>query len=145
MFAHNVFAVAVAAAVAATCGVYAQEPACARNYTVVAGDTCDRIGAKTATPTFQLQTVNADKIDAACDNLFVGEALCLGLVGEDCNIVHVVEAGDSCFSIAEDAGTTVDIILANNPNVNSDCTNIGLGEVLCAADHIIVNATSSGA
>lgn len=70
----------------------AQEPNCARSYTVVPGDTCNLIGAKTNTPTlvlrnarslsrgthiivgsFQIQRVNADKIDAGCDNLFAGE------------------------------------------------------------------------
>ncbi len=45
-------------------------------------------------------------------------------------MTHVVAAsGDSCESIAQGAGTTKDIILANNPNVNSLCTNIYPGEV----------------
>ncbi|EIW56208.1 uncharacterized protein TRAVEDRAFT_129629, partial [Trametes versicolor FP-101664 SS1] len=102
---------------------------CARNYTVELGDTCDGIAAKTNTPTFQLETVNADKIDAACDNLALGEPLCLGIIGEDCDITHVVQPGDSCGVIAQNAKTTLDILLANNPNVNADCTNIGVGEV----------------
>ena len=45
-------------------------------------------------------------------------------------MTHVVVSGDSCSSIAQIAGTTVDIILANNPNVNSECTNIYPGEVI---------------
>ncbi|KAI0666507.1 hypothetical protein C8Q78DRAFT_930262, partial [Trametes maxima] len=117
--------------------VRAQEPNCARNYTVVAGDTCDGISAKENVSTFQLATVNADKIDAACDNLAIGEPLCLGITGQDCQVTHVVESGDSCDSIAQGAGTTVAILLANNPNVNSECTNIGIGEVLCTANEII--------
>ena len=44
-------------------------------------------------------------------------------------MTHVVVSGDSCSSIAQIAGTTVDIILANNPNVNSTCGNIYPGEV----------------
>ncbi|CDO76046.1 hypothetical protein BN946_scf184959.g4 [Trametes cinnabarina] len=92
------------------------------------------VAAKGGSPTashcsYQLATVNADKIDAACDNLAVGELLCLGIVGQDCDIVDVVQSGDSCAAIADDAGTTLDILLANNPNVNSDCTNIYPGEV----------------
>lgn len=82
---------------------FAQEPNCARNYTVVPGDTCDGIGAKTNTPTsvlcsprsssrsthvivgrFQIETVNANKIDAGCDNLFVGEVSCFVAV-ESCH------------------------------------------------------------
>ncbi|KAI9060399.1 carbohydrate-binding module family 50 protein [Trametes sanguinea] len=138
----------IAAAVAAVMlqGAYAQEPNCARNYTVVLGDTCDGISAKTNTSTYQLATVNADKIDAACDNLAVGEPLCLGITGQDCTVVDVVQSGDSCAAIADDAGTTLDILLANNPNVNSDCTNIYPGEVLCTADEVIVvNSTTTSA
>lgn len=96
---------------------------------------------------FQLETVNANKIDAGCDNLFVGEVscfiafipqlltgvslqpLCLGIVGQDCDITHVVQPGDNCDTIAQQAKTTRQILLANNPNVNTACTNINLGEV----------------
>ncbi|KAI0696864.1 hypothetical protein C8T65DRAFT_663044 [Cerioporus squamosus] len=135
MFANSAFAL-VLAAVAFT--VRAQEPNCARNYTVVPGDFCDGISAKTSVSTYQLATVNKDKIDPACDNLFVGEVLCLGIRGQDCQVTHVVQAGDSCEAIAESTGTTFDIILANNPNVDSQCSNIYPGEVLCTADDVIV-------
>ncbi|RDX44253.1 hypothetical protein OH76DRAFT_1487208 [Lentinus brumalis] len=136
MFANAAFAL-VLAAVAVS--VRAQEPNCARNYTVVPGDFCDGISAKTSVSTYQLATVNKDKIDAACDNLFVGEALCLGIRGQDCQVTHVVQAGDSCQGIADSAGTTLDILFANNPNVdNPGCTLIYPGEVLCTADDVIV-------
>ncbi|RPD54489.1 hypothetical protein L226DRAFT_276516 [Lentinus tigrinus ALCF2SS1-7] len=135
MFANSAFAL-VLAAVAVS--VRAQEPNCARNYTVVSGDTCDGISAKTSVSTYQLATVNADKIDPLCDNLFIGEALCLGIRGQDCQVTHVVESGDNCAAIAQTAGTTLDILLANNPNVDSQCSNIYPGEVLCTADDVIV-------
>ncbi|KAI0828478.1 hypothetical protein BC628DRAFT_1487792 [Trametes gibbosa] len=150
MFSRFAFTLAVAAirTVSLTTefdvAAYAQEPNCARNITVHPGDTCNSIAAETNTPTFQLQTVNGDKIDAACDNLAVGEALCLGIIGHDCDITHVVVSGDTCELIAAEAKTTIEIILANNPNVNADCSNIGIGEVLCSADEIIsVNATQT--
>ncbi|KAI0801501.1 hypothetical protein C8Q74DRAFT_496827 [Fomes fomentarius] len=136
MFARSALTAAVFVFVA-TSGVHAQFSNCARNYTVVAGDTCDGISVKTSTSTFQLADVNK-QIDAACDNLAIGEPLCLGLIGQDCQVVHVVESGDSCVAIADAAGTTFDILLANNPNVNSECTNIRPGEVLCTADDVIV-------
>lgn len=61
------------------------------------------------------------------------QPLCLGIVGQDCQVTHVVASGDTCEAIAEASGTTFDIILANNPNVDSDCSNIHPGEV-CASD-----------
>ncbi|KAJ7572894.1 hypothetical protein C8J56DRAFT_1060323 [Mycena floridula] len=109
---------------------------CARNYTVHLGDTCDLISAANNASTYQLAIVNSDKIDAACDNLALGEPLCLGNVGEDCTDVHVVVSGDGCFAIAQEAGTDLETLFANNPNVASDCSNIYPGEVLCVADEV---------
>ncbi len=57
------------------------------------------------------------------------QPLCLGVVGHDCDITHVVQPGDNCDVIAQEAKITREILLANNPNVNTDCTNIGVGEV----------------
>ena len=59
----------------------------------------------------------------------VWQKLCLGFAGQDCEITHVVVSGDSCLSIAQATNTTLDIILANNPNVNNACSNIHPGEV----------------
>ncbi|KAI0666505.1 hypothetical protein C8Q78DRAFT_455167 [Trametes maxima] len=128
----------VAAFAAASCQVYAQVPNCARSYVVQPGDTCDTIGAKNHVPSFQLETANSGKIDASCDNLKVGELLCLGIIGQDCEVTQVVKTGDNCESIATVAATTVAIMLANNPNVDSNCDNLHVGEVLCTADDIIV-------
>ncbi|KAI0049667.1 carbohydrate-binding module family 50 protein [Auriscalpium vulgare] len=116
---------------------------CARSYTVSSGDTCDAISAAQNVSTFQLATVNKAKIDAACDNLAIGEVLCLGITGQDCSTVHVVVSGDSCGVITDAAGIPLSTLLANNPNINSDCSNIYPGEVLCTSSTIFVNGTSS--
>ncbi|KAI0367327.1 hypothetical protein BV20DRAFT_1037822 [Pilatotrama ljubarskyi] len=132
MFFRSVFAL-VAVAAMMPYRVYAQEPNCARNYTVSHTDL-----QVTGVCSFQLESVSADKVNANYSNLAIGEPLCLRIIGQDCDIVHVVEAADSCEAIAEVAGTTVDILLANNPNVDSECINISIGEVLCVADEVIV-------
>ena len=80
---------------------------------------------------FQLANVNKALIDANCNNLFVDEVLCLGIVGQDCTTVAVVNSGDTCNSIAKAARTTLTTLLANNPNVNANCDNIRVGEVCC--------------
>ncbi|PSS37404.1 hypothetical protein PHLCEN_2v768, partial [Hermanssonia centrifuga] len=54
--------------------------------------------------------------------------LCLGITGQDCDVVQVVEDGDSCAVIAGNAGVELSVLLANNPNVNSECSNIYVGE-----------------
>ncbi|KAI0003810.1 hypothetical protein BJV74DRAFT_764107 [Russula compacta] len=104
-------------------------PACSRNGTVQLGDTCDSLSARYNVSTFQLASVNKGVIDPLCDNLSVGEVLCLGLVGQDCSTVTVLHAGDSCSAIADAAGIPVTTLLSNNPNVFSNCTNIYPNEV----------------
>ena len=58
------------------------------------------------------------------------QVLCLGLVGQDCKTVHVVKTGDSCPTIASQANITDGQLLIDNPNVNPNCTNIYVGEVI---------------
>ncbi|KIP07340.1 hypothetical protein PHLGIDRAFT_424268 [Phlebiopsis gigantea 11061_1 CR5-6] len=106
---------------------------CARNYTVRLGDTCDEISANLHSSTYQLSHVNTN-IDAACDNLAEGEPLCLGITGQDCTDTYVVQSGDNCIAIAQSEGTTDALILQNNPNVDSLCSNIYAGEVLCVTN-----------
>ena len=95
---------------------------------------------------YQLAFAN-QAIDPLCDNIFPGEVqlkhlflmslanggpaqnLCLGLVGEDCDTVAPVQSGDSCSSIATAANITMATLIANNPNVNANCSNIYPGEV----------------
>ncbi|KAI9454141.1 hypothetical protein BJY52DRAFT_1123028 [Lactarius psammicola] len=109
---------------------------CSRNGTVQDSDTCDILSARDSVSTFQLANANKDAIDTFCDNIFPGENLCLGLEGEDCTDVVVVQSGDSCSAIADAANIPVSTLLANNPNVNTDCSNIYPGEVLCTASEI---------
>ncbi|KAG2367129.1 hypothetical protein BDR07DRAFT_1449010 [Suillus spraguei] len=116
---------------------------CDRNVTVQAGDTCNAISAKHNVSTYQLAAVNSKIIDPACDNLSVGEVVCLGIKGQDCNVTHVMQTGDTCRSIANAAGIPIKTLLTNNPNVNTICTDLYPGEVLCTANQIYVNITYS--
>ncbi|KAH8101466.1 hypothetical protein BXZ70DRAFT_94548 [Cristinia sonorae] len=118
---------------------------CAREYVVQPGDFCDKISAAQNVSTFQLAEVNKATIDPLCDNLFPGETICLGVTGQDCQDIHVVASGDFCASIAAAANIDISLLLTNNPNVNSDCSNIGLGEVLCTANVTIPYTPSTAA
>ncbi|KAG1814248.1 uncharacterized protein BJ212DRAFT_1362392 [Suillus subaureus] len=117
---------------------------CDRNATVQSGDTCDAISAMYNVSTYQLATVNSGIIDPDCDNLFIGEVLCLGISGQDCDVTYVMQTGDTCQSVANAADIPISTLLANNPNVNTNCTNAYAGEVLCTASQIYVNTTQSG-
>ncbi|KAH9949743.1 hypothetical protein B0H21DRAFT_804053 [Amylocystis lapponica] len=127
MFARSVVAALVALPFLA---VSAQS--CARNYTVQAGDWCDTISAKQNVSTYQLAVVNPD-IAAACNNLQVGNSYCLGYVDQDCTTTHVVQPNDTCDAIASKYNINSTMLYTNNPQINADCDNIYVGEVLCAA------------
>lgn len=72
---------------------------------------------------YQLYTLNTD-INETCSNLWVGQPLCLGLSEGDCQATYVVASGDYCWLIATNHGIDTETLLSNNPQVNSDCSNI---------------------
>ncbi|KIJ05793.1 hypothetical protein PAXINDRAFT_103632 [Paxillus involutus ATCC 200175] len=114
---------------------------CDRNATVAAGDTCDTISANYNVSTYQLAAVNAGIIDPTCQNIYVGEILCLGLTGQDCQTTYVVQSGDTCVGIAGSYNISENTLLTNNPNLNQICTNLYPDEVLCVSSTIYVNLT----
>lgn len=113
---------------------------CDRPYTVQVGDSCNSISATRNASTYQLALVNVNTINVVCDNLVAGMQICLGLAGQDCITTHVMIAGETCAEIAANAGTTLDVFMANNPNVYSGCTNIYPGEVFCTAKYKVYSS-----
>ncbi|PWO01231.1 hypothetical protein FA09DRAFT_287151, partial [Tilletiopsis washingtonensis] len=104
---------------------------CTHTYTVVAGDTCDSIGQKTWTPTYQLMSNNLILSGPQCFSLPIGARLCLGRYGNDCQFVHRVQGDDTCASIASQYGISREMLINNNPMI--DCSNLYDGYVACVA------------
>ncbi|KAG2064198.1 hypothetical protein BDR04DRAFT_1235224 [Suillus decipiens] len=119
------------AAIAAAVSAQKLSADCARSVTVQPGDTCDSISAKYHVSTYQLAKVNKKTINPPCTDLVAGEVICLGIKGHDCYVTQVVQPEDTCQKIANEAGIPIKKLLANNPNINTDCTNLYSGEVLC--------------
>ncbi|CAE6448232.1 hypothetical protein BN14_10194 [Rhizoctonia solani AG-1 IB] len=106
---------------------------CTRTYTVKEGDWCDTISQANNVSTYQLSTINADKINDACTNLEVGKDICLGTKDQDCTVTHNVVYGDTCDKILQGANINATMLYANNPQIDPYCSNIYIGEVLCVA------------
>ncbi|KGB78511.2 hypothetical protein CNBG_4349 [Cryptococcus deuterogattii R265] len=104
---------------------------CTRNATVQSGDTCDSISRQYGVSTYQLALVNDATIDENCDNLAPDESVCLGIEGQDCTKVYTVVANDTCAWIQEMYGISNETLYANNPQIDAECENIYVGEVLC--------------
>ena len=77
---------------------------------------------------YQLAVANSG-IDSGCDNLQVGQTLCLGLAGQDCTTVYTVQAGDTCDAIATASSINTTMLNTNNPQIDAACDNIYIGEV----------------
>ena len=84
---------------------------------------------------FQLTNANPG---LNCNNLQIGQALCLALEGKDCEQVHIVTTpGETCSTIAQDAGIDTTVLLKNNQNIHTNCDNLGIGDVICVAPDVI--------
>ena len=53
-------------------------------------------------------------VDANCDNLSVGEKLCIPFPPTGCSAQHTVISGDNCVAIAAEFGTTFAALVAAN-------------------------------
>jgi LysM repeat protein len=102
----------------------------------VSGDTCSAIATKFGVTVSAIITANPT-IDSACTNLKIGQVLCIP--GESCSQKYTVVSGDTCSAIATKFGVTVSAIITANPTIDSACTNLKIGQVLC-----IPGGSSSG-
>ncbi|KAF7343574.1 hypothetical protein MSAN_01977900 [Mycena sanguinolenta] len=104
-----------------------------QTYTVVSGDTCSAIEAKTGVSDSQLHALNPS-INSGCTNLGIGQVLCLsssGSSGGGCTSTYTVVSGDTCATIEAKTGVSDSQLHAANPSINSSCTNLQIGQVLC--------------
>lgn len=114
---------------------------CAKTYTVVKGDNCNKIASKFSTSFSNLRTLNSS-INSGCTNLQVGQKVCVkkgtsssssgstsSATSGSCKSYHTVKAGETCNKIR--GGTSLSQFLKLNPSVNSGCTNLQVGKKYC--------------
>ncbi|KAF5366511.1 hypothetical protein D9757_012173 [Collybiopsis confluens] len=103
---------------------------CQALYTVVSGDVCINIAEKFNVTTAALLSANPT-VDANCDNLGVGQQLCIPSVPSNCSSQFEVHVGDVCIDIATEYNITIAQLEAANPQIDSACDNLVPGDVLC--------------
>lgn len=125
--------------------VAAQTPA-SSEYTVKSGDLCSTIAAEHKVTLEALQAANRN-VD--CNVLKVGDKLKIpstaaatptrGTIGGNPTTrpgtgggakTYTVKAGDTCGGIASSNGVTTAALLAANPSIDANCTNIREGQAL---------------
>lgn len=117
---------------------------CVRHYTIKEGDICDGISAANNVSTYQLAKINEGYIDSTCSNLQPGAEICIGYENEDCSTTYVVKGQDTCGSIAEHHAINSTMLNLNNPQIDGDCSNIYVGQVLCVGSTVQVPPHGSG-
>jgi len=116
---------------------------CTLSYTVKSGDICDSISANNDVSTYQLAVLNPS-INPGCTNISPGQTLCLGTTGYDCTPTYKVKLNDDCDVISSTNQINTTVLTLNNPQLNADCSNLYVGEVLCVAGTVIVPPPPSG-
>ncbi|KAJ3787255.1 hypothetical protein GGU11DRAFT_501508 [Lentinula aff. detonsa] len=130
MFARiSLFALVTALGAIMGANVLAQT-SCQATYTVVSGDNCVAIAAKFNVSDAALLAANP-AVDSNCDNLFVGQQLCIPTAPASCQAQYTVKSGDVCISIANMFNITAAQLEAANSDIDPLCDNLQPGEVLC--------------
>ncbi|WQF90152.1 Putative LysM domain-containing protein [Colletotrichum destructivum] len=128
---------------------------CNRFYVVQAGDTCSTIASKTGVTISQLATWNTQIGGSACTGIWASYNICTGIIGgsptqpppttnpnptpqpiqdgmvNNCNRFHLVQAGETCATIASKTGVTVAQLTTWNKGIGSSCTGMWAGYHLC--------------
>lgn len=113
---------------------------CSLVYTVVAGDSCTSIANKAQVDLRDLLAWNA-AIGASCASLQIGQSLCVTGISTipaqptftNCTQVRKVSSGDTCASIAANASISFQALLAWNPQITSNCSNLSIGASICVS------------
>ncbi|KAF8908651.1 hypothetical protein CPB84DRAFT_1767170 [Gymnopilus junonius] len=131
---------------------------CGYYYFVSQGDNCTWVEDYFNMTDSDFQTYN-DNLAAPCPSLTVGSAVCVqvlnvtdtlpptptnaaaGSAPSGCAKWYTIVSGDSCSSVEQAFGLSSTAFFALNPEVKSDCTNLGLGEAYCVK---AIGQTSGG-
>ncbi|KAJ7751586.1 hypothetical protein B0H16DRAFT_1547596 [Mycena metata] len=103
---------------------------CTTYHTVISGDNCQTMEASSGIAASDFLRWNPE-VNSACTNIFAGEAYCVGGGGQACGKLYVVKSGDGCEAIAMSSGITQARLDALNPQVDANCDNLQVGEILC--------------
>lgn len=96
-----------------------------KNYTVVSGDNCETIAESQGVALGSLRVLNNLLPD--CSDLQGGAVLCLP---EKCQ-TYKINSGDTCGSISLANGISIQALLAYNPTISSDCSNLIADTTIC--------------
>lgn len=121
---------------------------CTAQYTIALGDTCGKIAANANTYIGQIVGLNTPAINSQCTNIIVGQVICTASSQVPvCNKRVAVQAGQGCgaFAQANNVPSGLAGLLAFNPFISPDCSNIYPGDYLCVSSNAIIPTATTTA
>ena len=125
---------------------------CDAFHKVKSGDTCAAIASQYGISVGQLTTWNP-QVGASCTGMWLDYYICVSVVGveptktnnngvatptptqvgmvKNCKTFHLVKSGETCASIAKQAGISTQQFISWNPAAKSDCTGLWSGTYAC--------------
>ncbi|MGI8926649.1 MAG: LysM peptidoglycan-binding domain-containing protein [Tepidiformaceae bacterium] len=122
--------------------------AAGKKHTVAAGEFCGTIAARYGVSVEELLKANRT-IDAGCTNLHLGDTLTIPVATTTTTgggvaktpaatatprpgaaRTYTVKANDTCADIASSYGVEVSRLLAANPAINGNCSNLSIGQLV---------------
>ena len=105
--------------------------ACQTFASIKSGSTCIDVASQTNITLSQLESLNPG-INKDCTNLLANTLYCVKSgISTGCAKTQVVQSGDTCSKLATQNGITLSTFYSLNPSVDSQCTNLQIGQAYC--------------
>ncbi|XP_037042150.1 uncharacterized protein LOC119078657 [Bradysia coprophila] len=108
-------------------------PTCSKEYVIIPGDTCWSIWVSYRLSEWQFRKLNPD---INCDNLLPGKSICISnenITGQECVLTMAAQPGDTCQTLAQKAGITIDALKSLNKD-NLNCGNVQAQQTICISN-----------
>ena len=106
--------------------VIANKINCSSYYTVITGDTCYSISVFYG---ISISDLNSRNPSLNCNNLQIGQKLCLNSAQINCSYYYTVKPGDQCYLMVNLTGISIDQFYILNPGIN--CNSLQIGQLVC--------------
>ena len=117
--------------------------ACTDYSTVRSGDDCDVLGRRFSLTRPDLLRLNGGRADL-CETLIAGEGICVEGPLRKCGETQEVQAGDTCYDLAQESRLSLSDFYAINSDVGEDCATLYPGQTICTGKRTDYGSGSSG-
>lgn len=141
------------------------DPSCATKLSIPSGSSCSSVAAANSATVAEILAWNP-YLNSGCSNLYAGDYLCVSgnaltttitttatsttasaspTATKACTGTYTVQSGDTCGSIETTYSLTSAQFYALNPSVNTACSNLSVGQVLCVQGSTATTTTITSA